>query len=92
MASLPKATSFEPALALDGGRDGLAVIGRLLDQLPGSLAADGVALVEIGGDQGQAMLDLAAERLPRWTCELEKDLGGLHRVAVLRRTAVDHAA
>ena len=29
------ATSFEPALALDGGADGLEVIGRLLDQLPG---------------------------------------------------------
>ena len=35
MAGLPVATSFEPALALDGGPDGLAVIGRLLGRLPG---------------------------------------------------------
>ena len=34
MAGLPVATSFEPALALDGGVDGLEVIGRLLDRLP----------------------------------------------------------
>jgi release factor glutamine methyltransferase len=81
---LPKAASFEPVLALDGGPDGLRIIARLLDQLPGALARDGVALVEIGGDQGQAMRDLAAERLPGWSCELEVDLGGLPRVAVLR--------
>ena len=38
MAGLPRATSFEPALALDGGADGLEVIGRLLDRLPDALA------------------------------------------------------
>jgi release factor glutamine methyltransferase len=81
---LPKAASFEPALALDGGPDGLRIIARLLDQLAGALAREGVALLEIGGDQGQAMRDLAAERLPDWSCELEADLGGLPRVAVLR--------
>lgn len=82
---LPRATSFEPRAALDGGPDGLRVIERLLDQLPEALAEDGVALLEIGGDQGQAMLDLAADRLPGWSCDLEADLGGLPRVAVLRR-------
>jgi HemK-like putative methylase len=84
---LPVAASFEPALALDGGPDGLATIGRLLDQLPGGLTEDGVAMLEIGGDQGPAMTALAAERLPGWSCELEMDLGGLPRVAVLRRAA-----
>jgi release factor glutamine methyltransferase len=82
---LPRAAAFEPVLALDGGPDGLRVIARLLDQLPGALADDGVALLEIGGDQGQAMQDLAAERLPDWACQLEADLGGLPRVALLRR-------
>jgi release factor glutamine methyltransferase len=82
---LPRAAAFEPAAALDGGADGLRVIARLLDRLPGALAADGVALLEIGGDQGQAMLDLVAARLPGWACELEKDLGGLSRVAVIRQ-------
>lgn len=81
----PVAASFEPALALDGGPDGLAVIGRLLDQLPGALAHDGVAFLEIGGDQEYAFRSLAGERLPDWSCEVEKDLGGLPRVAVLRR-------
>ena len=83
--NLPPAAAFEPVRALDGGPDGLQVIGRLLDQLPGGLASDGVALLEIGGDQGQAIRDLVAERLAGWVCDLEPDLGGLPRVAVLRR-------
>jgi release factor glutamine methyltransferase len=85
LPNLPRAAGFEPAMALDGGPDGLRLIARLLDQLPGTLAHEGVALLEIGGDQGQAMRDLAAARLPGWSCELETDLGGLPRVAVLRR-------
>ena len=85
--NLPRAASFEPAGALDGGADGLQVIGRMLDQLPESLADEGVALIEIGGDQGEGMRALAAERLPGWSCELEPDLGGLPRVALLRRSA-----
>jgi release factor glutamine methyltransferase len=84
---LPIAASFEPRLALDGGPDGLAVIGRLLDQLPAGLAEGGAALLEIGADQEQDLRTLVAERLPGWTCEVEKDLGGLPRVAILRRTA-----
>jgi release factor glutamine methyltransferase len=83
---LPKAASFEPVAALDGGPDGLRVIDRLIGQLPGSLAHDGVALLEIGGDQAAEMRALVADRLPRWTCDIELDLGGLPRVAILRRS------
>jgi release factor glutamine methyltransferase len=85
MPNLPVAASFEPAMALDGGPDGLAVIGRLLDQLPDALTPDGVALLEIGGDQEADLRALVADRLPGWSCEVERDLGGLPRVAVLRR-------
>jgi release factor glutamine methyltransferase len=85
MAGLPRATSFEPALALDGGVDGLEVIGRLLDRLPGALADDGIALVEIGADQGDAIVALVAARLPGWRCRVEPDLAGLPRVARIER-------
>ena len=68
--------------------DGLQVIGRLLDQLPESLADDGVALARDRRRPGaRGCATLAAERLPGWSCELEPDLGGLPRVAVLRRSA-----
>lgn len=86
MPSLPVATSFEPALALDGGPDGLAVIHRLLERLPEVLTDDGVAFLEIGADQGQAIVDLVAVMLPGWTCTVQPDLSGLPRVArVIRK-------
>jgi release factor glutamine methyltransferase len=82
---LPIAASFEPRLALDGGPDGLGPIGRLIGQLDAGLADDGVALLEIGGDQESEVRALVVDRLPGWSCEVEKDLGGLPRVALLRR-------
>jgi release factor glutamine methyltransferase len=86
LAGLPVATSFEPRIALDGGPDGLAVIGRLLDRLPAALVDDGVALLEIGADQGEAITALVEERLPGWSCVVETDLAGLPRVARIART------
>jgi release factor glutamine methyltransferase len=85
---LPVAASFEPALALDGGTDGLRVIDRLLGHLPAALDPHGVAMLEISGDQADEMRALVAERLPGWSCEVELDLGQLPRVAILRREVV----
>ncbi len=85
MAGLPVATSFEPAMALDGGVDGLEIIGRLLERLPGALAEGGVALLEIGADQGEAIVERCAARRPGWTCLVETDLAGLPRVARIQR-------
>jgi release factor glutamine methyltransferase len=87
LPGLPRATSFEPVLALDGGVDGLAVIGRLVDRLPDVLVGDGVALLEIGADQGDAIPGLVAERLPGWRWAVELDLAGLPRVARIERAA-----
>ena len=95
MAGLPTATHFEPALALDGGDDGLDVIGRLLDRLPTALSpagtglVGGVALLEIGADQGGAIVALVGERLPGWSCRVETDLAGLPRVAIVERVAAE---
>jgi release factor glutamine methyltransferase len=77
--------AFEPRRALDGGADGLAVIGRLLDQLPDRLAPEGVAMLEIGADQRAAIVALAGERLPGWSCTVIADLAGLPRIARLER-------
>ena len=87
LAGRPVSTAFEPRLALDGGADGLAVIGRLLDQLPSGLADGGLALLEIGADQGPAIAALTSERLPGWSCDIVPDLAGLPRVVALRRGA-----
>jgi release factor glutamine methyltransferase len=85
---LPIAARFEPPGALDGGPDGLALIRRLLAELPIVLAPHGLALLEIGGDQATAVERAAAALLPGWVCVVLPDLGGSPRVAQLERTDV----
>jgi release factor glutamine methyltransferase len=85
IAGLPIAASFEPAAALDGGPDGLDVIRRLLARLPEMLAETGVALLEIGADQGSAAPAAVADALSGWTALVENDLAGLPRVIRIAR-------
>ncbi len=39
----------EPRLAHDGGRDGLEIVRRLLQQAPARLQPDGILVIEVGG-------------------------------------------
>ena len=52
-------TAFEPHGALFAGRDGLDDYRVLVPQLPGLLAPDGIALIEIGWTQADAVCALA---------------------------------
>jgi len=83
--------SFEPRAALDGGPDGLDQVRRLLDRLPEALAPSGVALLEIGAGQSEAVAEAARARLPGWRCSVRADLAGLPRIARLERGAPDAA-
>lgn len=87
IAGLPVAASFEPPIALDGGPDGLDVARRLLRLLPDALAGEGVALLEIGADQGSAAPAAVEEMLPGWSAAIEPDLAGLPRVLRVVRGA-----
>jgi release factor glutamine methyltransferase len=82
---LPAPVAFEPRHALDGGPDGLAVIGRLMDELPDVLAPGGIGLFEIGATQGAAIVELATRLPGRWSCRVEPDLAGLPRIARVSR-------
>jgi len=80
-AALPASVrDHEPWLALDGGPDGLAVIRRLLAQVPGVLRPGGGLLVEIGADQGKAAVRLARTYFPRAEVRVHPDLAGRDRV------------
>ncbi len=87
MAALPRPVSFEPRHALDGGRDGLDVIRRLMAQLPSALAAGGTAILEIGADQEDGLRGLTAILPGEWACTIERDLAGLPRIASIVRVA-----
>jgi release factor glutamine methyltransferase len=78
----PEVARHEPALALDGGPDGLELIRRLLAQAGRSQAA--LLAVEHGEQQGQAVAQLA--RSAGFTqCEHRRDLAGVERVLLARR-------
>jgi release factor glutamine methyltransferase len=87
VAGLPVAASFEPRLALDGGPDGLAIVRRLLEALPGALLPAGAALLEIGFDQGPAVEAAVAALAGEWLCHVQSDLAGYPRLARVERAA-----
>ena len=84
---LPVAVSFEPRAALDGGPDGLAVLGPLLAQLDERTSELAVALLEIGPHLRSGIERLAGEALPAWRLAFSDDLAGQLRVAELTRVA-----
>ena len=53
MAALPQECRAEPALAFDGGVDGLAIIDRILAEARDHLTAEGGLLCEVGRDRPQ---------------------------------------
>ncbi|MGD8625156.1 MAG: peptide chain release factor N(5)-glutamine methyltransferase [Anaerolineae bacterium] len=79
----PEIRAHEPRAALDGGADGLALIGRLLDRASDHLRAGGAVLVEIGAAQGEAAVDLAREAMPGARVRLCQDYAGLDRLVVV---------
>jgi ribosomal protein L3 glutamine methyltransferase len=65
MAGLPEEFRREPRLALDGGRDGLDVIRKLLRQARERLKPGGRLLIEVGGLRQAMDREFAALKL-RW--------------------------
>ena len=62
MAALPAEYQREPALALAGGADGLAIIRRILAEAPAHLTERAGLLCEVG--RGRARLEAEFPRLP----------------------------
>lgn len=70
----------EPALALNGGEDGLATSRRILKEGSNRLARGGALLIEIEASSGAAMLALAGETYPQACIRMHKDLTGRDRL------------
>jgi len=76
---MPEVSRHEPRRALDGGADGLDAYRRILAALPRLLTPGGVAVLEIGAGQAEAVAALAGQPV-----EFRADLGGIPRAVVMR--------
>ena len=80
---MPEVAWFEPAAALDGGGDGLACYRTIIAGLPDLLAPAGIAILELGLGQAEAVAGLAsAAGLQPGPPSL--DLAGVARALTLR--------
>jgi release factor glutamine methyltransferase len=75
---------FEPALALDGGEDGLRLIQVLLASAQTWLAPAGLILLEMQFDQGQAITEMCSRCLPGSRVTILPDLAGLPRIVEIQ--------
>lgn len=79
----PSVRGHEPAGALFAGPDGLEAYRVLVPQLPGLLAPGGIALVEIGATQADAVTAIAASA--GLAARLHRDLGDRPRALEISR-------
>jgi release factor glutamine methyltransferase len=77
-ALAPSVRAHEPAGALFAGPEGLDAYRVLIPQLPSLLAPGGIAMVEIGATQAEAVSAIAAAA--GLAARLHRDLGGRPRV------------
>lgn len=80
----PEVSLYEPREALDGGRDGLETIRRLIIQAPSYLSSRGRLLLEIGDQQAAPLTRWFQDRCPKATLEFRRDLAGTQRIACIR--------
>lgn len=74
---------FEPRLALDGGEAGLDPYPAIIALLPALLSETGVAVLEFGAGQGEAVSALA-DRSGAATIGRRTDLSGIERCIILQ--------
>lgn len=75
---------YEPVLALNGGEDGLELVRRFLNIVPGWVAPGGVILLEIEASQGAQALSLAYDAFSAAHIHLHPDLAGHDRLLEIR--------
>jgi release factor glutamine methyltransferase len=75
----------EPRRALDGGVDGLAVVRRLIDMLPGKMNRETTVLIEIGDGQGESVTGYLRERFGFVKVQVHRDLAGRERLVQMER-------
>jgi release factor glutamine methyltransferase len=81
----PDVRDYEPHVALDGGRDGLDLVARLLAQAPQRLVRPGLLLLEIDPRQAVRVVALANNAFPDANVTTLKDYAGWERVVCVEQ-------
>jgi len=82
----PEVRDHEPAVALFAGADGLEVLRRLVAQAPSRLRRGGYLVFEFGFGQDDRIEGLVEQTEGLELIELRRDLQGIARTAIARRT------
>ena len=80
----PEVANYEPALALDGGDDGLASYRAFVPILPEHLAENGLAVLEVGEGQASAV-EALLRNAGLSSLDCRRDLAGRRRCLVAGR-------
>jgi release factor glutamine methyltransferase len=83
LGGLPLEVQRDPTMALDGGEDGLELVARLIRELPRLLRVCGGAVLELGDDQADRVVEIAAAA-GLGVARRVRDLNGTDRVVVLQ--------
>ncbi|MFH0918623.1 MAG: peptide chain release factor N(5)-glutamine methyltransferase [Candidatus Omnitrophota bacterium] len=86
---LAREISFEPALALEAGVDGLDFYRRIIRQAAGYLNADGLLAFEIGPGQAQRICAMLAEHNFN-APDIIKDYNNIKRVVITKQRTATH--
>ncbi len=78
---------FEPAIAFNGGSDGLNMVNRLLGDAPRWVRPGGSVLLEIGASHGEAASELARDYFPDANVAVQADYAGRERLLVIQTQA-----
>jgi release factor glutamine methyltransferase len=82
----PEVRDHEPSVALFGGEDGLSLVARLIEDAPSRLRPGGHLIFEFGLGQDVEIEDLLAAAPELTLVGLRRDLQGIARTAIARRT------
>lgn len=83
--TLEKDVQAEPHLALDGGKDGLEFYKKILNEAHEYLKTNGYLMLEIGYNQGNAVINLEHKNLKLITKQPIKDLAGNDRIVIFQK-------
>jgi release factor glutamine methyltransferase len=83
LSTLQREVRFDPTCALDGGKDGLTIIKRLIESVPGKIASNGLIALELGQGQAEEVSGFMANQNYR-DISIRKDYQGVERLLIAR--------